>query len=96
MDKKNIEEGRRCTSKILHEAMDEAKRRSGLTQTDIANRLGKWQPNVSRVERGANVSFKAFSDYLAACGFGFTLKIHPVRKGREKPDAEASGPKEGE
>ena len=63
---------------VLHLAMMEAKKRSGLTQTEIASRLGMPQPNVSRIEHSEVVTFNTFSEYIAACGFDFTIKLHPM------------------
>lgn len=59
-------------------AMAEAKKRSGLSQSAIARRLGMPQPNVSRIEHSEVVSFNTFADYLMACGFGFTIDLRPV------------------
>ena len=59
-------------------AMAEAKKRSGLSQSAIARRLGMPQPNVSRIEHSEVVSFNTFADYLIACGFGFTIDLRPV------------------
>ena len=63
----------------LHLAMMEAKKRSGLTQTEIAIRLGMPQPNVSRIEHSEVVTFNTFAEYLAACGFDFTINLLPVK-----------------
>ena len=62
----------------LHLAMMEAKKRSGLSQSAIARRLGMPQPNVSRIEHSEVVSFNTFADYLMACGFYFSINLHPV------------------
>lgn len=62
----------------LHLAMMEAKRASGLTQAQIARRLGMAQPNVSRLEHSQSVTFRTFSAYLLACGFDFTIRLRPV------------------
>lgn len=59
----------------LHLAMMEAKKRSGLSQSAIARRLGMPQPNVSRIEHSEVVSFNTFADYLMACGFDFTINL---------------------
>ena len=66
----------------LHLAMMEAKKRSGLSQSAIARRLGMPQPNVSRIEHSEVVSFNTFAEYLAACGFDFTIKLQPVDETR--------------
>ena len=60
----------------LHLAMMEAKMRSGLKQTEIAARLGMPQPNVSRIEHSEVVTFNTFAEYLAACGFEFSINLH--------------------
>ena len=62
----------------LRLAIAEARRRSGLTQTALARRMGMPQPNVSRLERGGAISFSTFSDYLAACGFDFSITLLPI------------------
>ena len=59
-------------------AMAEAKKRSGLSQSAIARRLGMPQPNVSRIEHSEVVTFNTFAEYLAACGFYFTINLQPV------------------
>ena len=63
----------------LHLAMMEAKKRSGLTQTEIAIRLGMPQPNVSRIEHSEVVTFNTFAEYLFACGFDFTINLRVAR-----------------
>ena len=65
----------------LHLAMIEAKKRSGLSQSTIARRLGMPQPNVSRIEHSEVVSFNTFADYLMACGFRFTIHLHAMNPG---------------
>lgn len=64
--------------------MMEARKRSGLNQKEIAKRSGMAQPNISRMERGGAVSFNAFSEYLAACGFDFSVELRPVGNGTWK------------
>lgn len=65
----------------LHLAMMEAKKRSGLNQTEIATRLGMPQPNVSRIEHSEIVTFNTFAAYLFACGFEFKIDLKPVSGG---------------
>ena len=62
----------------LHLAMMEAKKRSGLSQSAIARRLGMPQPNVSRIEHSEVVTFNTFAAYLFACGFDFKIDLQPV------------------
>jgi ribosome-binding protein aMBF1 (putative translation factor) len=68
----------------LHQAMMEAKERSGLSQKEIAVRSGMAQPNISRIEHGGAVSFNAFSEYISACGFDFTVNLRPVGNGAQR------------
>ncbi|MGN0847327.1 MAG: hypothetical protein ACI4RA_08090 [Kiritimatiellia bacterium] len=66
----------------LHLAMMEAKKRSGLNQTEIAARLGMPQPNVSRIEHSEIVTFHTFAAYLFACGFDFTIRLRRAEDGK--------------
>ena len=59
-------------------ALHEAKVRSGLTQTAIAERMGIARPNVSRIEHSRSVSFDTFVAYLKACGFSFKFDLMPM------------------
>ena len=59
-------------------AMHEAKARSGLTQKEIAQRMGIAQPNVSRIEHCRTVTIDTLTEYLKACGFTFTLNLQPL------------------
>jgi len=61
----------------LATAMEAAKTRSGLTQTEIAARMGIPQSNVSRIESRPAVSFRTFVSYLKACGFTFSVNLMP-------------------
>lgn len=61
----------------LATAMEAARNRSGLTQTQIAERMGIPQSNVSRIENRSSISFKTFVSYLKACGFSFTVNLTP-------------------
>jgi predicted XRE-type DNA-binding protein len=76
--KEEIETSPDTGTNALHRAMMEAKERSGLSQKEIAARSGMAQPNISRIERGGAVSFNAFSEYISACGFDFTVNLRPV------------------
>lgn len=61
----------------LATAMEAARSRSGLTQAQIAARMGIPQSNVSRIENKVSVSFRTFVAYLKACGFSFRVQIMP-------------------
>ncbi|MGH2746737.1 MAG: helix-turn-helix domain-containing protein [Actinomycetota bacterium] len=63
----------------------EARRRAGLTQTDLARRLGTRQPVVARWESGdRSPSFDSVTRAVRACGF----ELHP-RIAAPDPQAEA-------
>ena len=63
---------------VLQCALLEAKRRSGLKQTEIARRMDIPQANVSRIEHSADaMTYKTFSAYLKACGFSFSITLCP-------------------
>ena len=69
---------------VFHLVMMEVKKISGLNQTEFAARLGMPQPNVSRIEHSEIVTFNTFSEYLAACGFGFTINLWPAIGGKRE------------
>ena len=53
----------------LRAAMVEARKAAGLTQTQMAERLGVGQSYVSKIERGESyVDVFTFVDWCAACG----------------------------
>lgn len=83
-NKEGIEKSPDKGKKNLHQAMMEAKERSGLSQKEIAARSGMAQPNISRIEHGGAVSFNAFSEYISACGFDFTINLRPVGNGAQR------------
>ena len=57
-------------------AIYEAKRRSGLKQKEIAERMGIPASNVCRIEHsGDAITYKTFAAYLKACGFAFSLNL---------------------
>lgn len=61
----------------IRKALFSAREKAGLSQVEIARRMGVHQPAVSRIETAANISVKSFAAYLAACGC--TVKITAER-----------------
>ena len=60
-------------------AILEAKRRSGLKQREIAERMGVPASNVCRIEHsGDAITCKTFAAYLKACGFAFSFSLAPT------------------
>lgn len=69
----------------LKAAMLEARDRSGMTQAEIAARMGAEPSNVSRLlHGGGGVNCATFAAFLRACGFGFTVALVPFPKVRAK------------
>ena len=69
------------TAVALKVAMMEARDRSGLTQAEIAGRMGVRPSNLSRLMHGAGgVNGATFAAFLRACGFGFTVALVPFTK----------------
>lgn len=59
----------------IRKALFSAREKAGLSQKEIARRMGVLQPAVSRIETAANVSVKSFAAYLAACGCTATITV---------------------
>jgi len=50
---------------------------AGLTQAEVAARLGVTQPAVARMESGRNISLKSVARYAGAIGRPITLEVMP-------------------
>ena len=51
------------------EALIDARNEAGLTQSEVAKRMGITQSAVARIESGAyNKKYKTFFNYIKACG----------------------------
>ena len=73
------EEGALRVRNAMQIAIYEAKRRSGLKQKEIAERMGVPASNVCRIEHsGDAITYKTFAAYLKACGFVFSLNLVPA------------------
>jgi transcriptional regulator with XRE-family HTH domain len=58
--------------------------KAGLTQEDVARKLGTNKSNISRLERGkSNPSWGTLSKYAAACGF--TVRLDATENDRPSP-----------
>ncbi|KTD48070.1 Antitoxin HigA [Legionella quinlivanii] len=52
------------------------RRKSGLTQEEIAKKMGTQKGNISRLEKGnGNPSWKTIQNYAHACGFEVSMKV---------------------
>ncbi|MDK8463447.1 helix-turn-helix transcriptional regulator [Marinobacter sp. SS13-12] len=55
--------------------------KAGLTQEDVAKKLGTNKSNISRLERGkSNPSWGTVNKYAAACGF--TVRLDAIEDNR--------------
>ena len=59
-------------------ALIQARSEAGMTQKDVAEKLGVSQPAVARMESGKNISIKAIARYAKAVGRPINLSILPV------------------
>lgn len=56
-----------------------ARRRAGLSQAELARRVGRDVGTISRYERGERqLSVSTLRELLAACGFDLTLGLSPI------------------
>ena len=77
----------------LKVAMLDARDRSGLTQAEIAERMGMEPSNLSRLLHGrGGVNGATFAAFLRACGFGFTVALVPFPKPTGKARATQTEP----
>ena len=57
----------------------EVRRRAGLTQTELAERLGTTQSAIARLETGhGSPTLARLSEIAEACGFDIHLRIVPM------------------
>ena len=62
----------------LVEAMIQARLAHGLTQAQVAERLGVAQPAIARIESGRNVSLKTLRRYAGAIGCKLDVSFRPL------------------
>jgi transcriptional regulator with XRE-family HTH domain len=61
------------------ELIREARRRAGLTQAQLAERLGTTQSAIARLERGATEpSYARVAEAVAACGLDLQPRLVPA------------------
>ena len=51
---------------------------AGLTQDELARRMGTQKSNISRLEKGGNPSWATLRKYAHACGFQLSMGFHPA------------------
>ena len=61
---------------VLTNTLISMRQKAGLTQEEIAKRMGTQKSNISRLERGSsNPSWKTLQNYALSCGFELTVNI---------------------
>jgi DNA-binding XRE family transcriptional regulator len=61
---------------VLIDTLLSMRKKSGLTQEEIAKIMGTQKGNISRLEKGSsNPSWKTLQNYAHACGFEISMKI---------------------
>ncbi len=64
------------TEFALIDALITMRKKSGLTQEEVAQKLGTQKSNISRLETGSgNPSWKTLKNYADACGFEISMKL---------------------
>lgn len=58
-------------------AMEQARKEAGLTQAQVAERMGTTQSSVARMLKG-RLTLASFARYLAACGKRAEITIHQL------------------
>lgn len=61
----------------IAKALIEARSAAGMTQVDVAQRMGVSQPVVARMESGRNVSVKSLRRYARAINRPIPILIQP-------------------
>lgn len=51
---------------------------AGLTQEEVARRMGTKKSNISRLEKGGNPSWGTLRKYAHACGFQLSMTPSPA------------------
>jgi DNA-binding XRE family transcriptional regulator len=55
------------------------RKKSGLTQDEIAKKMGTQKGNISRLEKGrSNPSWRTLQNYAHACGFEIFMKVRQM------------------
>lgn len=72
------------------------RKRSGLTQVDLAKRMGTSQGQIARLESGADTRVSTIERYAAAIGYTVSWRLEPagpVKVVKARPKVRAGRPK---
>ena len=65
----------------FNEKMIQARKRAGMSQADVARRMGISQPRVARIESGSNISMDILRRYAEATGSALVIDFAvPVKE----------------
>ncbi|MBR6467628.1 MAG: helix-turn-helix transcriptional regulator [Desulfovibrio sp.] len=64
----------------IAQALIDARSREGMTQAQVAERIGVTQSVIARMESGRNVSIKSIIRYATAIGKSIKVEIFPDEK----------------
>jgi ribosome-binding protein aMBF1 (putative translation factor) len=80
--------------RVLARELAARRRAAGLTQVELARRMGTSQAQVTRFESGADTRMSTVSRYAAALGVKLDWTITPVRRtgtsGKRRPPTSAT------
>ena len=62
----------------IAQALIDARIQAGMTQKDVAEKMGISQPAVARMESGRNISLRSIERYATATGQTISLSILPA------------------
>lgn len=71
-------------------ALTALREKEGLSQRELAKRMGISQPRVAQIERSSNVTLEVLEHYVAA--MGGSLEVSVVKGSRTIPLLAARGP----
>ncbi len=64
----------------LIDALLTMRKKAGLTQEEVAQKLGTQRSNISRLEKGSsNPSWNTLQNYAHACGFELAMKLKNMK-----------------
>ncbi|WP_412988932.1 helix-turn-helix domain-containing protein [Pediococcus siamensis] len=76
MDKEEIRENEEAIKVQVAKELVQFRLRNGFTQTQLAERAGKRQSQIARMESGrANVSFKTLDEIVSRAGGKIAIRI---------------------
>lgn len=64
------------------DALIKARVNAGITQAELAKRLGVSQPAVAKIESGKNVGIKTLKRYAKAMGYSLTFDLQVIPQAR--------------